>query len=212
MLCCAVLCCAVLCYAVLCCVVSCCAVLCCAALFCVVLCWCCAVLWFAVVCCSVVWCGVVCSAVLCCVVLCCVEGAVTRRQWPGCLPTGTGKRAVCVARMLCLRVCLPQREAGVYTGQHCSALRWRLLVLCGGEGHVRRPWLRRGGGASALATERWWRFLRTIPPPPNLRPARHRALGLMLWQGILQQPGILLWQGIPHTVEPPASGTASRTK
>ena len=41
--------------------------------------------------CGVVWCGVVWYA----------EGAVTRRQWPGCLPTGTGKRAgLCV---LCAR-------------------------------------------------------------------------------------------------------------
>ena len=33
-----------------------------------------------------VWCGVV----------WCTEGAVTRRQRPGCLPTGTGKREGCV--------------------------------------------------------------------------------------------------------------------
>ena len=26
----------------------------------------------------------------------CAEGAVTKRQWPGCLPTGTGKREGCV--------------------------------------------------------------------------------------------------------------------
>ena len=29
-------------------------------------------------------------------VVLCAEGAVTRRQWPGCLPTGTGKREGCV--------------------------------------------------------------------------------------------------------------------
>ena len=41
--------------------------------------------------CGVVWCGVV----------WCAEGAVTKRQRPGCLPTGTGKRAgLCV---LCAR-------------------------------------------------------------------------------------------------------------
>ena len=40
---------------------------------------------------GVVWCGVV----------WCAEGAVTKRQRPGCLPTGTGKRAgLCV---LCAR-------------------------------------------------------------------------------------------------------------
>ena len=32
-----------------------------------------------------------------CGVVCCAEGAVTRRQWPGCLPTGTGKREGCVS-------------------------------------------------------------------------------------------------------------------
>ena len=46
-------------------------------------------------------CVVLCCVVLCCVVLCCAEGAVTKRQRPGCLPTGTGKRAgLCV---LCAR-------------------------------------------------------------------------------------------------------------
>ena len=51
----------------------------------------CSVVWSGVMSCGVVWCGVV----------WCAEGAVTRRQWPGCLPTGTGKRAgLCV---LCAR-------------------------------------------------------------------------------------------------------------
>ena len=71
---------AVRCGVVLCCVVLCCVVLCCVVLCCVVLC-----------------CVVLCCVVLCCVVLCCAEGAVTRRQWPGCLPTGTGKREGCVS-------------------------------------------------------------------------------------------------------------------
>ena len=84
----------------------------------------------------------------------------------------------------------------------------------GGGGHVRRPWLRRRGGAPALAAERWWRFLHAVPP---LRPTRHRALGLissaafLLWQGILQQQGILLQQGILHMARHPASGRASHT-
>ena len=45
----------------------------------------------------------VCCVVLRCVALCCAEGAVTRRQWPGCLPAGTGKRegCVCSARAVC---------------------------------------------------------------------------------------------------------------
>ena len=59
--------------------------------------WCgvvwCGVVWCGVVWCGVVWCGVVwCGAVRCGVVWC-AEGAVTGRKWPGCLPTGTGKRA-----------------------------------------------------------------------------------------------------------------------
>ena len=47
---------------------------------------------------GVVWCGVV-----WCGVVWCAEGAVARRQWPGCLPTGTGKREgrVCSARAVC---------------------------------------------------------------------------------------------------------------
>ena len=38
-----------------------------------------------------------------CGVVWCAEGAVTRRQWPGCLPTGTGKRegCVCCVRAVC---------------------------------------------------------------------------------------------------------------
>ena len=99
--CCPVLCCVVLCCVVLCCVVLCCVVLCCVVLCCVVLC-------RVVLCCVVLCCVVLCRVVLCCVVLCCVvlrcaEGAVTRRQWPGCLPTGTGKRegCVCCVRAVC---------------------------------------------------------------------------------------------------------------
>ena len=45
---------------------------------------------------SVVWCW--CGVVLVwCGVVWCAEGAVTRTQWPGCLPTGTGKREGCVS-------------------------------------------------------------------------------------------------------------------
>ena len=47
---------------------------------------------------GVVWCGVV-----WCDVVWCAEGAVTRRQWLGCLPTGTRKRegCVCSVRAVC---------------------------------------------------------------------------------------------------------------
>ena len=72
--------------------------------------WCgvvwCGVVWCGVVWCGVVWCGVVWYGVVWCGVVWCAEGAVTRRQWPGCLPTGTGKRAgLCVWRARCVEVC-----------------------------------------------------------------------------------------------------------
>ena len=87
-----VLCCIVLCCVVLCCVVLCCAVLCCVVLYCVVL----------------------CCVVLRCVVVCCAEGAVTRRQWPGCLPTGTGKREGYVSKCaLCASVLLYSRTSAL---------------------------------------------------------------------------------------------------
>ena len=61
----------------------------------------CGVVWCGVVWCGVVWCGVVWCGVVWCGVVWCAEGAVTKRQRPGCLPTGTGKRAgLCV---LCAR-------------------------------------------------------------------------------------------------------------
>ena len=61
----------------------------------------CGVVWCGVVWCGVVWCGVVWCGVVWCGVVWCAEGAVTKRQWPGCLPKGKGKRAgLCV---LCAR-------------------------------------------------------------------------------------------------------------
>ena len=67
--------------------------------------WCgvvwCGVVWCGVVWCGVVWCGVVWCGVVWCGVVWCAEGAVTRRQWPGCLPTGTGKREGCVLVCCC---------------------------------------------------------------------------------------------------------------
>ena len=57
-----------------------------------------------------------------CGVVWCAEGAVTRRQWPGCLPTGTGKRAgLCVWCALCVSVLLHSRT---------SALLIWLALLC----------------------------------------------------------------------------------
>ena len=118
-LCCVVLCCVVLCCVVLCCVVLCCVVLCCGVVWCGVV-WC-GVVWCVVLCCVVLCCVVLCCVVLCCVVLCCVvlrgvvwcaEGAVTRRQWLGCLPMGTGKQEGCVSKCaLCASVLLYSRTS-----------------------------------------------------------------------------------------------------
>ena len=59
-----------------------------------------------------------------------------------------------------VRVCLPRRKVGVYTIPRCSALSWRLRVLCGGGGGTcagpgcgaggggLQPSPRSGGGAS----------------------------------------------------------------
>ena len=121
-------------------------------------------------------------------------------------------------RACCVRVCFPRREAGVCCGPRCSALRWRLRVLCVGG----------GGGAPTLAVARGRDSIprrkalvalpasRAPPPPPSAR--THRALGLtssaafLLLQGILPQQGILLQQGIPHMAGHPASGRASHTR
>ena len=63
----------------------------------------CGVVWCGVVWCGVVWCGVVWCGVVWCGVVWCAEGAITRRQWLGCLPTDTGTWEGCVynARTLC---------------------------------------------------------------------------------------------------------------
>ena len=73
---------------------------------------------------GVVWCGVV-----WCGVVWCAEGAVTRRQWPGCLPTGTGKRAgLCVLCARCVLVCCC--IAGpVHTCTWLALLRRRLCAV-----------------------------------------------------------------------------------
>ena len=58
--------------------------------------WCgvvwCGVVWCGVVWCGVVWCGVVWCGMVWCGVVWCAEGAVTRRQRPGCLPLHTSRR------------------------------------------------------------------------------------------------------------------------
>ena len=78
----------------------------------------CGVVWYGVVWYGAVWCGVV-----WCGVVWCAEGAVTRRQWPGCLPTGTGKREGCVSKCaLCASVLLYSRDqCTVALGPCCSA-------------------------------------------------------------------------------------------
>ena len=62
---------------------------------------------------GVVWCGVV----------WCAEGTVTRRQWPGCLPTGTCKREGSVSQCaLCASVLLYSRDqCTVALGRYYSA-------------------------------------------------------------------------------------------
>ena len=101
------------------CGVACCGVVWCGVVWCGVV-WCgvvwCGVVWCGVVWCDVVWCGVMwcgvvwCGVVWCGVVWCgvvwCAEGAVTKGQRPGCLPTGKGKRAgLCVLCARCVLVC-----------------------------------------------------------------------------------------------------------
>ena len=94
--------------------------------------WCgvvwCGVVWYFVVWCGVVlrgvvWCGVVWCSVVWCGVVWCAKGAVTRRQWPGCLPTGTGKREGCVFKCaLCASVLSYSRDqCTVALGRCCSA-------------------------------------------------------------------------------------------
>ena len=89
-----------------------------------------------VVWCGVVWCGVV----------WCAEGAVTRRQWPGCLPTGTGKREGCVSKCaLCASVLLYSRDqCTVALGRYCSAdacarshrVHWAHCTVCAALHHL----------------------------------------------------------------------------
>ena len=78
----------------------------------------CGVVW-----CGVVWCGVVWCGVVWCGVVWCAEGVVTRRQWPGCLPTGTGKGEGCVSKCaLCASVLLYSRDlCSVALGRYCYA-------------------------------------------------------------------------------------------
>ena len=78
---------------------------------------------------GVVWCGVVWCGVVWCGVVWCAEGAVTRRQRPGCLPTGTGKRAgLCVLCAHRVYVCRSWRGEGG-AGKTCSAPPWRPSLL-----------------------------------------------------------------------------------
>ena len=89
--------------------------------------WCgvvwCGVVWCGVVWCGMVWCGVVWCGVVWCGVVWCAEGAVTRRQCPGCLPTGTRKREAYVSWCApCDSVLLYSRDlCCVALGRYCSA-------------------------------------------------------------------------------------------
>ena len=76
----------------------------------------------------------------------CAEGAATKRQWPGCLPTGTGKREGrgCCAHAVCC-VC---------------PLVLTALPICGGC----RSCVAGGAHVLAPAAVRWWRCLRRAPP------------------------------------------------
>ena len=67
----------------------------------------CGVVWCGVVWCGVVWCGVVWCGVVWCGVVWCAKGAVTKRQWPGCLAYGNSKtgRRVCVCVLYVVCVC-----------------------------------------------------------------------------------------------------------
>ena len=69
---------------------------------------------------AVLCCAVLCFAALRCPVLCCAEGAVTRRQWPGCLPMGTGKRegCECSVRTVCKCVVLGGNRGKGRPGGH----------------------------------------------------------------------------------------------
>ena len=72
-------------------------------------------------------CGVVCGGVVWCGVVWWTEDAVTRRQWPGCLPTGTGKREGCVysARAVYKCVVIGGKRGGV--GETWMSPSWRQL-------------------------------------------------------------------------------------
>ena len=82
----------------------------------------CVMLCSSVICCHRLKRGMLCCLVLCCgaeacrVVLWCAEGAVTKGQRPGCLPTGTGKRLYCGV---------------VYCGVVWRAVVWCGVVWCG---------------------------------------------------------------------------------
>ena len=125
------------------CGVVCCVVVCCVVVWCVVvvLVWCGVVLCCVVLCCVVLCCVVLCCVVLCCVVLyCIVPKALSKRQWPGCLPTGTGKREGCVSKCTrCVSVLLYSRDqCTVAVGRCCSAdacarshrVYWAQCTLC----------------------------------------------------------------------------------
>ena len=141
--------------------------------------WCgvvwCGVVWCGVVWCGVVWCGVVWCGVVWCGVLCCAEGTVTRRQWPGCLPTGTGKR-----------------EGGVY-----SARAGCKCVDIGGKRGVGETW--RSPTMRLLSAQKLPLHslsLHLLVQAQLLQHPRHRAVRA---QAGLQQRGTRLGVGVPDS-------------
>ena len=101
--------------------------------------------------CAVLCCAALCyvCVAFCCDVLCrCAEGAVTKGQRPGCLPTGTGKREVCVC--CACAVC----ECVYHSGKRGYALVPAALPCVGGrecaaEAHAPAPVAVPGGGGSS---------------------------------------------------------------
>ena len=127
-------------------------------------------------------------------VMWCAEGAVTRRQWPGCLPTGTGKREGCVCCVCAVCECVFLGGKRGYAGVPAA-------LPCGGGcgSHL-------GGGGGMCAGPGCGAGAGLHPSPRSIGGASCapcRPLGLissaafLLRQGILPQQGILLqWCGV----------------
>ena len=183
--------------------------------------WCgvvwCGVVWSGVVWCGVVWCGLVwCGVVWCGVVWCgmvwCAEGAIARRQWPACLPTGTSPQEGCVSSTSGVCKCLViggkrggrgnldvTDRAKVVSGEVPVVL--RLCAHAGarvgpttttpscrsGPGGLSATWLAPCCGRTKISWTPRWRFVRT---------------GSLAWRGYARPPPSFAVQ-----VAPTADGT-----